>query len=215
VLVSRVGGGSVSGAFTVSGSTVTFTPASALTEFAASYSVSVTTGVRSSVGNFLATQFSSSFTTAFWDPAYYYRITNEAYVGASLDTFSGTFGCFMGNNGTFTGQYWYFVPIAGQAGFYYMKNQFQGDTKALEGSDVPNRCYLSNLAPTGQFFTGQAWRVVAYGSQYPNGYRLQNQNLGSTKSLGAILMNNDPYPSMAATANVSTQVWYFARLTRR
>jgi hypothetical protein len=215
VLVSRTGGGAVAGTLAVNGNTVTFTPTAPLTEFATSYSVAVTNGVRSNVGNFLAAQYNASFTTAFWEPSYYYRITNESYGGTSLDTFSGTFGCFMGNNGTFTGQYWYFVPIAGQAGFYYLKNQFQGDTKALEGSDAPNRCFLSNLAPTGQFFTGQAWRAVSYGAPYANGYRLQNQNLGAAKSLGAILVNNEPFPSMLATASSSNQVWYFSRIARR
>ena len=215
VLVSRVGGAGVAGTFAVSGTTVTFTPASLLTEFAASYSVTVTAGVLSTVGNYLASPFSSSFTTSFWDPNYYYRITNESQTAKSLDTFGNTFGCFMGDNGTFTGQYWYFVPVAGQAGFYYLKNLFQGDTKALEGSDSPNRCFLTNLAPTGQFFTGQAWRPVAYGTPYAGGFRLQNQNLGSAKSLGVTLVNNEPYPSMLTSASAASQVWYFARLTRR
>lgn len=211
VVVSRAGGGGVAGVFAVSGNTVTFTPAASLTEFGSSYTVSVGTGVLSAVGNFLGTPFSASFTTAFWDPAYYYRITNEAYAGTSLDTFSNTFGCFLGNNGTFTGQFWYFVPVAGHAGFFQLRNQFQGDTKALEGSDSPNRCFLTNPGVS----TGQSWRVVAYGAPYANGYRLQTQQHGAAKSLGAVLVNNEPFPGMMATANSSNQVWYFSRLARR
>jgi hypothetical protein len=214
VLVSRVGGGAVAGTFAVTGNTVTFTPAALLTEFGTGYTVTITTGVLSSVGNFLASQFTSSFATAFWDPNYHYRISNESQgVNTSLDTFSGTFGCFMGNNGTFTGQFWYFVPVAGQAGYYFMKNLFQGDTKALEGSDSPNRCFMANLA--AQHSAGQAWRITAFGAPYANAYRLQNQNLGTAKSLGVTLVNNEPYPSMLATGTASSQAWYFSRLTRR
>jgi hypothetical protein len=215
VVVRGAGGAAVPGTFAVSGNTVTFTPTGLLAEFAAGYTVTVTAAVRGAAGEHLPAQFASSFTTAFWDPSYYYRITNESQAGKSLDTFAGTFGCFMGNNGTFTGQAWYFVPIASQAGYYLMRNQFQGDTKALDGSDSPNRCFLANLAPSGQPSTGQSWRIVPYGAPYANGYRLQSQNLGAAKSLGLTIVNSEPYPTMMATADMTVQVWYFTRLARR
>jgi len=108
----------VDGTRSVSGNTVTLTPLAKLTEFNTSYRVAVTADVKSTGANYLAAPFAATFTTAFWDPAYFYRITN-AFMGPTkaLDTFSGaTNQCFFGDLGNFQGQNWYFVPIPTAAG---------------------------------------------------------------------------------------------------
>jgi hypothetical protein len=208
------GATAVPGTLTVNGSTVTFTPTPVLTEFRTAYTVTVTTAVLSAVGNRLPNDATSTFTTAFWDPAYYYKVSNE-YAGPTkaLDTFSDTFGCFFATTGNFSGQFWYFTPTL-TPGYYSMRNQFQGETKALEGADSPAPCFLTGTPPGG-FFSGQLWKPVAFGGQFPTGYRLQNLYLGTAKSLDAPLVSGAQTPIMQATGNFTGQVWYFTRQSHR
>jgi hypothetical protein len=206
-------GASVIGTLSVNGTTVTFTPTELLTERTTSYTLTVTTGVRGASGGRLDADVTRTFTTVFWDPAFYYRLTNM-FQGAtkSLDTFSNTFGCYMGNSGSFTGQRWYFTPIDGTDGYFSMRNQFQGEGKALEGADAPTRCLLGDQPTPTTFFSGQLWRAVAYG----DGYRLQNANHGSAKSLDVIDDGAGTYvPMMIATGPFSGQRWFFARDIKR
>lgn len=204
----------VVGTLAVNGNTVTFTPTGLLMEFNTAYTVTVTTGVRGASGGRLAADAVSTFTTVFWDPAFYYRLTN-LFQGAtlSLDTFSDTYGCFMGDTGGFTGQFWYFTPIAGSDGYYSMRNQFQGESQALEGAGAPDRCLLTGQPAPNEFFTGQMWKPIAYG----DGFRLQNLNLGAAKSLDVIEEGDtDVYiPMMVDTGGFSGQMWFFTRLGKR
>ena len=205
------GSATVAGTFAVSGNAVTFTPSAPLTEFNTAYTVTVTSGVLSTAGDFLAAQSASTFTTVFWDPAFYYRITNQSLGAAqALDTFSNSFQCFMGVTGNASGQFWYFVATQGG---YAMKNQFQGDPRALEGADGIMPCFLTTLPPTG-YFTGQTWNAVAV-PQFPNTYRLQNVNTGTARSLDVAVTNNTASPRMVATANTAAQAWLFTRLGKR
>jgi len=92
-----VGAATVAGTIAVAGNVITVTPTAPLTEFNTVYTVAVTPGVLSTTGNYLAANQSSTFTTTFLDPSYYYRITNELQgPSKALDTFSNTFACFMG-----------------------------------------------------------------------------------------------------------------------
>lgn len=207
------GGTPVVGTFAVAGSTITFTPTALLTEFNTTYTVTITTGVRATSGSRLTVDDVREFTTAFWDPAFYYRLTN-LFQGPtlSLDTFGDTFSCYMGNSGNFTGQRWYFTPVAGSAGYYSMRNQFQGEALALEGAGAPDRCLLGEQPEPGVFFTGQMWQPVAVGT----GHKLQNLNHGAAKSLDVIDDGNGTLvPMMVDTGPFSGQVWFFTRLFKR
>jgi Bacterial Ig-like domain/Bacterial Ig-like domain (group 2) len=206
----------VPGALTVAGTVVTFKPTASLTEFATVYSIAVTVGVKATTGNFLAAPFAATFTTAMWDPAYYYRITNE-FGGKTkaLDTFSNTLECGNLDIGNFSGQAWYFVPITGVSATYYFKNAFQGDTKALEGGTPGSPCLMTGLAAGNAYFTGQAWKVTLFGALYPNGYRLQNANFGTAQSLDLPQIGGVNRPSLQPTGNFLGQIWYFTRSEHR
>jgi hypothetical protein len=208
----------VAGTRSVSGNTVTLTPSTKLTEFNTSYRVAVTADVKSTGANYLATPFAATFTTAFWDPAYFYRITN-AFMGPTkaLDTFSGTSNqCFFGDLGEFSGQDWYFVPTGSPAGTFYFRNLFLGDTTALEGGTPGSPCLMTKLAPNGGVSIGQAWRVTASGStQFPGTYRLQNVNLGTAQSLDAPSIGGTNRPGMQPTGEFSGQLWSFTRRFHR
>lgn len=202
----------VAGTLAVAGSTVTFTPTALLTEFNTAYTVTVTTGVRAASGGRLAADVMSDFTTAFWDPAFYYRMTN-LFQGPtlSLDTYGGSFACFMGDTGGYSGQYWYFTPI-GVTGYYTMRNAFQGDALALEGANSPDACFLGGQTPAGGFYSGQYWKPIAY----DDGYRMQNLSLGDARSLDVTDVGGGTYvPMMTDTGTFTGQQWYFTRLIKR
>jgi hypothetical protein len=208
----------VAGTLTVSGNTVTFKPAVPLTEFRTGYALTATTGVQSSAGNFLASPFTSSFTTAFGDPNYYYQITNE-FIGPTkaLDTFGGPpYDAFLSSPlATFSGQYWYFVAFVGGDGvaYSYLKNSFRGDGQALEGASTGGLALMTDLAPPPNHFSGQAWTFTLVGAPYPNGYRLQNQNI-PTSSLDVPLADASQV-GLRATGTFTGQVWYFKRMNHR
>jgi hypothetical protein len=184
---------------------VTFTPAQLLTEFNTVYTVTVTTGLLSNYPK-PGAQSVTTFTTAFWDPAYYYRITNQS-LGAtqSLDTFSGSLQCIMST----PGQAWYFTTVSGG---FTMKSAFQGEARVLEGGDGTGPCVLS--APP--IATGQIWTVPVAVAQFPNTYRLQNVFFGANRSLDAsVTIGGVASPRMLATANTAAQAWSFTRLVHR
>lgn len=200
---------------TVSGKVVTLTPSALLDEFTTSYSTSVTTALRSSVGNQLPANSSLSFSTVFWDPSYYYRLTND-YRGASesLDSYpDGTYNCFMGPTGNYSGQAWYFLPIVGSGGYYTMQNAYGGPTRALEGAASPGQCFLTGPFIPGQY-TGMMWRAASAAAYSPGRYFLQNWG-SSAKSLDTPLYNGIPWPSMQTTGGFSGQFWSFTRLSHR
>ena len=204
------GGDPVAGALVVNGNTITFTPTAPLSEFETQHTLMVTTGVLSTVGDFLAADHTRTFTTVFWDPAWYYRVTNELLGPTlALDTFDGTFACGMLAVGNNSGQRWYFTPTAEGSQFYIMRNQFQGDALGLEGANEPDRCFLTGPASPGVFFTGQRWRPVAFG----NGYYLRNLALGDARSLAVNAVGDAPM--MVSTANLSRQKWFFTRMFKR
>jgi hypothetical protein len=210
------GGVAVSASRTVSGNVVTLTPSSLLDEFGTFYGVSITTAVRSSVGNQLPSTVQSSFSTAFWDPSYYYRLTND-YRGPneSLDSYpDGTYNCWMGPTGNYSGQHWYFLPIAGSGGYYTMQNLYGGSGRALEGAASPGQCFLAGPPFTPGQFTGMMWKPVSASAFAPGRWYLQNWG-SSAKSLDTPLLNNIPWPSMQNTGPYTGQAWLFTRLSRR
>jgi len=213
-----VGAATVAGTIAVAGNVITVTPTAPLTEFNTVYTVAVTPGVLSTTGNYLAANQSSTFTTTFLDPSYYYRITNELQgPSKALDTFSNTFACFMGDLGNFQGQHWYAVPIVGQAGYYQLRNLFQLDARQLDGAATQSGCGLVATPTSGSVPTGQAWKIVPYGAPYATGYRLQDLTFGASQSLDAAAATNGglSIPIMQATAAAVSQVWYFTRTIHR
>jgi hypothetical protein len=134
----------------------------------------------------------------------------------ALDTFSGDVaGCFLPDLGGFTGQYWYFVS-SGTPGKYALKNLFKGDGQALEGATPGFSCLMTGLASGGTLSSGQRWKVTAFGSpQFPNGYRLQNDNSGDGESLDTPILGGVHTPGMQPTAQVTGQIWYFTRIQHR
>jgi hypothetical protein len=205
-------GNAVGAARSVSGNVVTLTPDQPLIEFNTAYVVTVTTSVTSSQGNPLSSNFTANFTTVFWDPNYYYRLSND-YRGPNefLDTYSQTRLCHM-SVGNFSGQRWYFLPIANHPGYYSMQNQFGGSGFGLEGANSPDPCILLGSFIPSQAPTGMIWRAVSAGG---GRYYLQNLNFGGARSLDTPLLNGVPHPSMQATGNLSGQHWLFTRMERR
>ena len=209
------GGVAVAATRTVSGKVITLTPSALLDEFNTSYSTSITTALRSSVGNQLPANTALTFSTVFWDPSYYYRLTND-YRGAneSLDSYpDGTYNCWMGPTGNYSGQAWYFLPIAGSGGYYTMQNAYGGSGRALEGAASPGQCFLTGPFTPGQY-TGMMWRATSAAAYSPGRYFLQNWG-SSAKSLDTPLYNNIPWPSMQTTGGFSGQFWRFTRMAHR
>lgn len=209
------GGVAVPASRTVSGKVVTVTPLSLLDEFVTFYAVSVTTALRSAVGNQLPSTAQSGFSTAFWDPSYYYRLTND-YRGPneSLDSYpDGTYNCWMGPTGNYSGQLWYFLPIAGSGGYYTMQNLYGGSGRALEGAASPGQCFLVGPFNPGEY-TGMMWKPVSAAAYSPGRYYLQNWG-SSAKSLDTPLFNNIAWPSMQTTGAFSGQFWLFTRQSHR
>lgn len=201
------GGIAVSATRTVSGKVVTVTPTAFLDEFSTNYVLTVTTAVKSSVGNSLATNGTLAYTTVFWDPNYFYRITNQFGGGTvSLDTYSGgSYECFMGPTGGYTGQFWYFVPVGGG---YLMQNDFGGTGRALEGADTGTPCFLTG---NGTVFTGMVWNAIpSTGGSY-----MLRPTSTSTKALAT--QNNVPqlFTVSGTPPQGSSFNWMFTRLFRR
>jgi hypothetical protein len=212
------GGATIAGAIAVAGNVVTLTPAAPLTEFNTIYTVTISPSVLSTAGNYLVANQASTFTTAFLDPTYYYRITNELQGPThALDTFSNTHGCFVAGLGNFSGQYWYAVPLTGQDGYYALRNLFQLDAQQLDGSATQTSCGLVAPPTSGPVPTGQAWKIVPFGPTYPTGYRLQDVTFGANQSLDAPAANagSTSFPLMQATSTSTSQVWYFTRIAHR
>jgi hypothetical protein len=213
------GAASVAGAITVAGNVVTLTPSAPLTEFNTVYTVTVSPSLSSTAGDYLAANQVSTFTTAFLDPIYYYHITNELQGPAkALDTFNGSpFGCFIAGLGNFFGQFWYADPLAGQDGYYALRNSLQLDARQLDGSATQSGCGLVPTPTSGPVPTGQAWKIVPYGAAFPTGYRLQDLTFGASQSLDAPAANagSTSIPSMQPTVAASSQVWYFTRSGHR
>jgi hypothetical protein len=215
------GAATITGTIVVAGNVVTLNPAAPLTEFNSVYTVTITPSVLSTAGDYLAANQTSTFTTAFLDPTYYYRITNELQGPAkALDTYSSIpHGCFMGDLGQFTGQFWFAGPIAGQDGYYTLRNLFQLDAEQLDaaGSATPNVCGLVAPPTTGPVPSAQAWKIAPFGAAYPKGYRLQDLVSGANQSLDAPAVNvgNTSLPMMQPTSASTSQVWYFTRITHR
>ena len=218
------GGATVTGTIAVAGNVVTLTPTSPLTEFNTVYTVTISPSVSSIAGNYLAANQVSTFTTVLLDPTYYYRITNELQGPAkALDTAGLTFACFVPDIGNFSGQFWYATPVAvppnapGQEAYFIFKNAFQLETKALDGSALPNRCGLVATPSSGVVGTGQAWMIVPFGAAFPKGYRLQNLMFGNNQSLDApaATSGSSSAPLMQPTSTSTSQVWYFTRLRPR
>jgi len=201
-------GGLVAGTVTYNAGTrtATFTPSAPLVEFATQYVGGAGNGIRDLAGNQLV-GVTYNFNTVLVDPAYYYRLTNvQLGDPKSLDTYSNTYQCFMGDSAGFTGQYWYFTPV--DATYYHMRNQFGGESRYLEGADAPDPCFIGG----GGDFTGQHWHLVALGSGL---YRLQNRNFGAAKSLDTPLVSGSPIPRMEPTGSSTGQQWRLLRLSRR
>jgi hypothetical protein len=215
------GGATIAGTIAVAGNVVTLKPAAPLTEFNSVYTVTISPSVLSTAGDYVAADQASTFTTAFLDPTYYYRITNELQGATkALDTYSSTpHGCFIGDLGGFTGQHWYAVPVAGQDGYYTLRNLFQLDAQQLDaaGSGTPNACGLVVPPTTGPVPSAQAWKIVPFGAAYPKGYRLQTLLSGANQSLDAPVGNvgSTSVPMMQPTSTSTSQVWYLTRIIHR
>ena len=213
-IVLSKAGTSVSATRTVSGTVVTLTPSDLLTEFSSAYTVLVTTAVKSTAGQSLAANGGSSYTTVFWDPDYYYRLTNLfSGPSKSLDTYSDSKTCFMGDTGGFSGQFWYFIPR--DATYYSMQNAFGGPTAGLEGADTGTPCFLvvDGTLPNSVTFTGMLWKPVAVpgigGAYYLQPGSSQTKSLG-TVSLVPQLVPTPPTPTGGASVN-----WTFTRIGHR
>jgi hypothetical protein len=215
-VVLSSGGTAIAATRTVSGTVVTLTPTAPLTEFGTAYTVQVTTAVKTAAGQSLAANAGSGFTTEFWDPNYYYRLTNQLNgPGKSLDTFSGGSNtCFMGDTGNFTGQFWFFTARSTPAGSYTMQNLFGGPNLGLEGADTGTACFLTGGGlPNEPTFSGMIWKPIAIAG-FPGQYYLRPAST-TTKSLGTV--NNVPQmivtpatPTASSSAN-----WTFTRLNKR
>jgi uncharacterized protein YjdB len=206
--VMLTNGGAVAATRTVSGKTITITPSAPLTEYNTVYQVTITTAVKSFIGSALPGTAQFSFSTVFWDPDYYYKLTNDFNgPGFALDTYSGGgYECFMGVNAGFSGQYWLFSFI-GMSGTFYMSNLFGGELRGLEGAGPPGPCFLSD-APAGTF-TGMMWYPKAVPGQ-PGKYYLSSLNGGDTRALAG-----GATPFLDNKAADPKQYWTFTRQFRK
>ena len=204
VVLTR-GGIVVPASRSVIGRVVTITPTAPLSEFQTAYVVTVTSGLTSTLGTRLATTLTSNFTTIFWDPAYYYRLTTNSIGPTSSLDVDGNGFCTMASSGPSLGQAWFFLPILG-TGHFTMHNGAGGVGNGLEGADAPTPCFIGGLTV---LFSGMLWKTTpapTAGSHY-----LQNQNFGVNKSLSTL----SGVPEMHPTANTPSQFWTFTRLSRR
>jgi trimeric autotransporter adhesin len=200
-------GNAVPGSHVLNGNTITYTPTSPLEE-SQTVTITVTTGVRSTTGASLASNYTGTFSLVFADPAYFYRFYNNLYGQArAFDTDGGTFEGMMANTGNFSGQFWYLTPVPGYDGYYWMRNHFKGDAWYMEGADGVKRVLLRNTTP---FLTGQLWKFV--GNPFGAGCNhIQNYGYGATKSManvnGNVIMQN--------TAATGAQCFSMSREMRR
>ncbi|MEP6833694.1 MAG: Ig-like domain-containing protein [Gemmatimonas sp.] len=194
---------------------VELTPSAPLTEFASPYTLTVTTGVRSVSGNRLATNSTSTFTTAFWDPNYTYRLTNALRgPNESLDVLANTSTCFMVANSAALSQAFYFTPF-GSSGYSTFSNVVSGTTKGLEGAVAPSRCFMLGPPFTPGLFTGTLWKPTSAAPFSPGRYYMQNLNFGAGRSLDISPDTSGLFaPRMLPTGNVTGQFWSFTRLGR-
>ena len=213
-VVLSTGGTVVPATRTVSGNVVTVTPSALLTEFNTGYSLQVTTAVKSTAAQALASNGSVAFTTDFWDPNFHYRITNQfSGPSKSLDTFANSRECFMGDTGNFSGQFWFFIA-RGTGGSYSMQNAFGGANFGLEGADTGTPCFLTGGGlPNEVTFSGMLWKALPIPG-FAGQYYLRPAST-TTKSLATVglvpqLVVTPTTPSGSSSAN-----WTFTRLGRR
>jgi hypothetical protein len=135
-----------------------------------------------------------------WAPNRYYRLTNKFLgAGRSLDTYSSELNQpFMGNSGSFTGQYWKITHV--QEGYYRLTNQFLGASRSLDTySGGLNQPFMGD---TG-VYQGQLWRIIPLG----NGeYRFTNDYLDEGRSLDTYSTSPNT-PFMATSGTPTGQRW--------
>jgi hypothetical protein len=156
--------GEVSGQISLSaGNTrATFTPDEPLVEFGSLYSVTLAETVVDAEG-VRVDAFAWNFTTVVVDDSYFYRLQTQGLGPAlSLDTFSGTFGCFQADTSSNTsGQFWRFESFDATDRLI-LSNAFQ-PSLLLEGGGLGDSCVLTGPAQTDPAvapFTGQMWNLV-------------------------------------------------------
>ena len=169
--------------------------------------MSLTAGVRDLAGNPLVPA-TWTFTTVLVDPDWYYRVTSELLgSGRSLDTYSNTYQCFMGDTGGYTGQWWFFTP-SGTPPYLHMGNAYGGAGRFLEGAIAPDPCILTGSGG----FSGEHWKIVPLSGGL---FLFQNANFGEARSLDTSLAGGVAIPRMEPTADTPGQRWRLTRHGRR
>ena len=206
------GGAPVAVSRTVSSNVLSIVPAALLTEFNTAYVLTLTRELRSAAGNRLASGEQRTYTTEFWSPRYYYRMTNDLLgPGQALETDVGTSqAAFMAPAADRPGQLWFFLLIP-PSQHYTMQNADGGDTSGVEGAVPPSPILMfGGFVPGG--FSGMMWLPVPAA---PGRFYMRNLNFQDARSLDTPLELGVPVPRMELTANSPGQHWTFQRLSQR
>ena len=216
------------GTWTVSGNQATFRPAGGLwQEYETGYRLDLSGTVKTVQGHRLEVEPDLFFETIFWDPDYYYFVhCYRSGLDRRLDTFANSYNAFMENVSpgvVTTGTRWYFVPRNGR---HLMKNQYGGDTRALDPGDGSGPANLLTM-PNGNHFAGMLWdvtwanprdsREVQRRGESPGVYWLWNQWGGEEDVLGTEWnAGEERYMArMQSKSRNISRMWWFERASRR
>jgi uncharacterized caspase-like protein len=200
--------GAVSWRISAAGETILVNIDGDVREFNTRYTVTVNAGVRSERGRVLATPATFTFTTVFWDPRFYYRLTTEGR-GAN-EVLSANPSCGVEAPDASGAQDWYFTSE--QNGEYHsLRNAARGDRMTLEGALPPDQCIMQSVADLP---TGMLWKAVPSGR--PGRFFLRNQNFREARSLTLATVDGKVVGLMNVTnPNDPNQHWTFMRSRRR
>jgi M6 family metalloprotease-like protein len=130
----------------------------------------------------------------------WYRLSSEFLGdGFSLESSDPDGGARMDPTGSFTGQYWRFLPTGN--GYYWMVSRYCGEAYALESNEPPGRSLISRRGN----FTGQLWKIIPQQGGY---YRLTSMFMENRPKEYA-LESNDPGKGSLMTpwGPFSGQMW--------
>ena len=178
-----------------------------LQEFNTQYTVTIDTSVRTVRGRRLAAPVVFTFTTAFWDPQHFYRLSTDR--GGPNVVLAANPQCSAQPAGGNTSQDWYFTP-SGHPDYYVMRNAARGDDWALEGALPPDECYMGQTTDPP---TGMLWKAEP--TNRPGRFFLRNMNFENARSL-TLGPNANTLPLMQQSdAGAAGQYWTFTRARRR
>ena len=191
------------------GATVILRPTSPLQEFNSTYTVAVRAGIATARGRTLGTPLTFGFSTYFWDPGYYYRLTNEARgPGEAL---AADDRCSLATVGRAPSQEWFFEIVDPNDGYSLMRAAAKEATHVLEGAAPPDPCELQQKGR--EVFSGMAWKAVP--APRPGRFYLRNANFRDSRSLALTLVDGTPTAMMQETSTAPEQFWIFTRGRRR